>query len=65
MQKLLTPEEVAEYLGVKESSWIRQEFIQHVKLGRLVRFKYEEVGKLVECRSVRGKAVKISHRQLD
>lgn len=53
MQRLLTPEEVAEYLGVKVSTiyqWTHQEFIQQVKLGRFVRFKHEEVGKWVECR---------------
>jgi excisionase family DNA binding protein len=38
MPKLLTPQEIAEYLGVKPSTiyqWTHQGFIPHVKLGKI------------------------------
>ncbi len=58
MQKLLTPEEVAEYLGVKVSTiyqWTYQEFIPHVKVGRFVRFRLHAIEKWVEQRSIAGR----------
>lgn len=56
--KLLTPEEIADYLGVKKSTiyqWTHQEFIPHVKVGRFVRFRLPAIEKWVEQRSVVGR----------
>lgn len=56
--KLLTPEEIADYLGVKKSTiyqWTHQEFIPHVKVGRFVRFKMSQVEKWLEKREVDGR----------
>ena len=58
MNKLLTPDEVAELLSVRKSTiyqWTHQGFIPHVKLGKLVRFKEKDVAEWVEKRSVRGR----------
>ena len=46
MNRLLTPDEIAEKLGVKTSTiyqWTHQGYIPHVKLGRFVRFRETEV----------------------
>ena len=46
MNRLLTPQQIADYLGVKTSTiyqWTHQGFIPHVKLGRFVRFREKTV----------------------
>ncbi|HOC00752.1 MAG TPA: helix-turn-helix domain-containing protein [Verrucomicrobiota bacterium] len=46
MNKLLTPQEAADLLGVKKSTiyqWTSQEYIPHVKLRNLVRFRAEDL----------------------
>ena len=46
MNKLLSPGEIADLLGVKKStiySWTHQDFIPHVKLGNLLRFKEKDI----------------------
>ena len=46
MNKLLTPHEIAEYLGVQPSTiyqWTHEGFIPHVKIGKFVRFNEKEV----------------------
>jgi len=56
--KLLTVQEIAEYLGVQVSTiyqWTHQEFIPHVKLGKLVRFKIDTVDKWIKKKSVKGR----------
>ncbi len=58
MDKLLTPQQIAELIGVKRSTiyqWTHQGFIPHVKLGRLVRFSETAVMKWVEDRSTNGR----------
>jgi len=58
MEKLLTPEELAELLGIKLStvySWTHLQFIPHIKVGRLVRFKESEVQKWLNKRSEKGR----------
>ena len=58
MNKLLTPAEIADLLGVQPSTiykWTHQEFIPHVKLGRLVRFRESEVIRWIEKRSIAGR----------
>ncbi len=51
MDKLLTVEEMAAILGVAVSTiyqWTHQEYIPHIKIGRLVRFKQWQVEKWLE-----------------
>ncbi len=64
-QRLLTVEEIADYLQVKSSTiyqWTHQGYIPHVKLGNRVRFKLSQVDKWVERRVVKEK---ISMRKLN
>lgn len=64
MQKLLTVEEIADYLQVKPSTiyqWTHQGFIPHVKLGNRVRFRLSRVDRWIEKRENNGRPnVKIS-----
>ncbi len=42
MNKLLTPDQVAELLGVEKSTiynWTHTKFIPHIKVGRLLRLR--------------------------
>jgi len=58
MEKLLTSQEIADYLGVKLStiySWTHLGFIPHIKVGRLVRFKESDVQKWLKKRSEKGR----------
>ncbi len=58
MQPLLTPQQIAELLGVKPSTiyqWTHEGFIPHVKLGRLVRFDEGAVTAWVADRSHAGR----------
>ncbi|MEW5924343.1 MAG: helix-turn-helix domain-containing protein [Candidatus Zixiibacteriota bacterium] len=46
MEKLLTPQEIAEVLGVQPSTiyqWTHQGYIPHIKLGKLLRFRQSDV----------------------
>jgi excisionase family DNA binding protein len=62
-ERLLTPKEVAEWLGVS-SSWVldhasgrRRPHLPSVKLGKAVRFRREDVQRFIdECARVRGAA---------
>jgi prophage regulatory protein len=59
MDKLLTPQQIADVLGVQKSTiyqWTHQGFIPHVKIGRLVRFRSASVEQWVEKRSSHGRA---------
>ncbi len=58
MQKLLTVEEIADYLRVKPSTiyqWTHQRFIPHVKLGNRVRFRLSQVDRWIEKRENNGR----------
>jgi len=58
MEKLLTPQQIADVLGVKLSTvyqWTHQQYIPHVKLGRLVRFKEADIDKWLTQRSQAGR----------
>ena len=60
MEKLLTEPQIAEHLGVRTSTiyqWTHQEFIPHVKLGKLVRFRECDVVKWLEDRLSPGNGV--------
>jgi len=58
MEKLLTVEQMADYLQVKPSTiyqWTHQRFIPHVKLGNRIRFRVSKVEKWLEERSITGR----------
>ena len=58
MPKLLTPQEVADYLGVKVSTiyqWTHQEFIPHIKIGKHVRFRQSVIDRWLDKRAVEGR----------
>jgi len=58
MEKLLTSQEIADYLGVKLStiySWTHLGFIPHIKVGRLVRFKESDVRSWLKKRTEKGR----------
>jgi len=61
MDKLLTVEEIAEYLSLKPSTiyqWTHQGSIPHVKLGNRVRFKVSQIERWLESRTVNGRTRK-------
>jgi excisionase family DNA binding protein len=54
--RLLTVEQTAEYLGVSKLTvydWVSKRSIEHVKVGRLVRFREQTLEKWVEKRTVK------------
>jgi len=58
MPKLLTPQEMADMLGVQKSTiyqWTHQGFIPHVKIKNLVRFKESVVIKWLEKKANAGR----------
>ncbi|MCP4650470.1 MAG: helix-turn-helix domain-containing protein [PVC group bacterium] len=69
MNKLLTPQEMADMLGVQKSTiyqWTHQGFIPYVKLGNLVRFRESAVNKWIEKREIKGKrSRKIDIREIE
>jgi len=61
MEKLLTPQEIADILGVQPSTiyqWTHQGYIPHVKIGKFVRFKEKDVEKWVERKEESGRMTK-------
>jgi len=57
MDKLLTPQEIAEVLGVQPSTiyqWTHQGYIPHVKIGKFVRFKEKDVEEWIERKGNNG-----------
>jgi excisionase family DNA binding protein len=64
MDQFLTPEQVAEKLGVKLSTiynWTHIGFIPHTKLGRLIRFQEATLQKWTESLAVKGRTSRIQH----
>jgi excisionase family DNA binding protein len=58
MDQFLTPEQVAEKLGVKLSTiynWTHIGYIPHTKLGRLIRFQEVTLQKWTEGLAVKGR----------
>jgi excisionase family DNA binding protein len=58
MDSLLSVDQVAELLGVKTSTiyqWTHQDYIPHVKLGKLVRSREARVMEWIEKRSTKGR----------
>ena len=67
MENLLTPEQMADKLGVKLSTirqWCHYKFIPYVKLGRFVRFRESAVQAWIEKRSVEGRTKRIPDTDL-
>ena len=59
MEKLLTVEEIADYLRVQPSTiyqWTHQGYIPHIKLGSFVRFRVSQVDKWLESRTSNGRS---------
>jgi excisionase family DNA binding protein len=64
MDRLYTPEEMSELLGVKLSTiyqWTHIGYIPHFKLGRFVRFRERDVDRWLESRLRNGR----SERKID
>ncbi len=58
MEKLLTPQEIADLLGIQMStiySWTHEEFVPFIKLGRLIRFRESDVLEWLEKRTNPGR----------
>jgi len=58
-QRLMTVEEIAEYLQVKPSTiyqWTHTGYIPHIKLGNRVRFRLSQVDRWVEKRENKGRS---------
>ncbi len=58
MDRLLTPEQISDLLGVKLSTiyqWTHIKYIPHVKLGRFVRFKEQEIIQWLDSKSSNGR----------
>jgi|TARA_B100002003_G_scaffold93245_1_gene86994 excisionase family DNA binding protein len=55
MKRLLTFEETKELLGIKSSTlyaWVNMRKIKHIKLGRLLKFRQDDIEEFIE-RSMR------------
>ena len=62
MTSLLNPKEVAEMLGVKPSTiyqWTHTGYIPHMKLGKLVRFRLQDIERWLEEKATQGR---LSHK---
>lgn len=58
MEKLLTPQEIADILGVQPSTiyqWTHQGYIPHVKIGKFIRFRLADVSKWLDAKSISGR----------
>lgn len=59
MEQLLTPQQIAEKLGVAVSTiyqWTHTGFIPHIKLGRFVRFRESDINKWLNSRVHKGRS---------
>jgi PTS system nitrogen regulatory IIA component len=57
MDKLLTVQQIAEYLQIKPSTiyqWTHQAYIPHLKPGNLVRFRLSQVDRWLEKKTKNG-----------
>jgi excisionase family DNA binding protein len=64
MDRLLTPEQMAEKLGVKLCTiyqWTHEGYIPHLKLGRLVRFREADINRWLDKRLNAGR----EHRSIN
>jgi excisionase family DNA binding protein len=59
MEQLFDTPQVAEWLNLAESTirkWVHYGFIPHVKLGRSVRFRREDIEKWLQEKTEKGRA---------
>ena len=59
MEKLITAKQVSELLEVKISTvydWVYRGMIPYIKLGRLIRFKKNEIFRWIDSHEIRPKA---------
>ena len=64
MEKLLTPEEISRILNVKLSTiykWTHMGTIPFIKMGKLIRFKEEDIKEWVEKKEVKNKHTHVSN----
>ena len=62
MEKLLTPQEMADILSVQLSTiyqWTHQEYIPHIKIGGLLRFRMTDIANWLDKRAVRGRPTRL------
>ncbi len=67
-KSLLTVEEVAEYLRVKVSTiynWTHVEYIPHIKLGRVLRFRRDDIDKWLTKKTKKGRLIRLPSIELD
>jgi len=60
-EKLLTPQELADKLGVETSTiyhWSHIGFIPRIKLGNLLRFRWSSICKWLEKREITGRSTR-------
>lgn len=58
MEKLLTVEELSKILQVRQSTvykWVHYQYIPHVKIGSLVRFRSAKIERWIEQRAKKGR----------
>ncbi|OQW34801.1 MAG: hypothetical protein A4E19_17965 [Nitrospira sp. SG-bin1] len=58
MNTLLTIEQTAEYLGVSKLTiydWVSQRRIEYVKVGRLLRFKREQLDRWIDKHTIKAR----------
>lgn len=63
MLSLLTPEEISKILNVKLSTiykWTHMGTIPFIKIGKLIRFREEDIKEWVEKKKVKNKHTRIS-----
>lgn len=63
MLSLLTPEEISKILNVKLSTiykWTHMGTIPFIKIGKLIRFREEDIKEWVEKKEVKNKHTRIS-----
>jgi len=64
MEKLLTPEEISRILNVKLSTiykWTHMGTIPYIKMGKLIRFKEEDIMEWVGKKAVKNKHTHVSN----
>jgi len=58
VEKLLTVEELSKILQVRQSTvykWVHYQYIPHVKIGSLVRFRSAKIERWIEQRAKKGR----------
>jgi excisionase family DNA binding protein len=59
--RLLNIQEIAEYLGVRESTiykWTHEGYIPHIKIGKFLRFKIRDIDKWIDKKAKNGRIIR-------